>query len=117
MLSLRGGDATVVAGGAAAAAAAEDTETTCPTVLPGVNYMFPRKKEHTILHIFSKAAPVWEEKYQGQAMAFKMFKVTTKFTVKDVIERVLKKEGGEACGGWGATECHEQGEGCWKKVS
>lgn len=76
MLSLRGGDATVVAGGA------EDTETTCPTVLPGVNYMFPRKREHTILHIFNKAAPVWEEKYQGQAMAFKMFKVTTKFTVK-----------------------------------
>lgn len=76
MLSLRGGDATVVAAGA------EDTETTCPTVLPGVNYMFPRKREHTILHIFNKAAPVWEEKYQGQAMAFKMFKVTTKFTVK-----------------------------------
>lgn len=36
---------------------------------------------------------------------------------QDVIERVLKKEGGEACDGWGATECHEQGEGCWKKVS
>lgn len=80
--------------------------------------MFPRKKEHTTLHIFNKAAPVWEEKYEGKKMAFKMFKVTTKFTVKDVIERVLRKgEDGKGCEGWGVTECHEQGEGCWKKVS
>ena len=50
-------------------------------------------------------------------MAFKMFKVTTKFTVKDVIERVLRKEDGKGCEGWGVTECHEQGEGSWKKVS
>ena len=37
-----------------------------PTLRPGINYMFP--KEHTILHIFNKASPIWEKKYRGQAL-------------------------------------------------
>lgn len=52
-------------------------------------------------------------------MAFKIFKVSTGFTVRNVIERVLGKDEGdkEGCGKWAATECHEVGEGAWKKVS
>ncbi|CZT14322.1 uncharacterized protein RCC_00299 [Ramularia collo-cygni] len=83
-----------------------------PTLRPGENYMFP--PEHTLLHVFNKAAPIWNSKYHGQGLAFKMFKVATSFTVANVIERVLKKKGDE-CAGWCATEVVEQGEGCWAK--
>lgn len=37
-----------------------------PKLDEGVNYMFD--KEHTMLHIFNKAAPIWEEKYQKQEL-------------------------------------------------
>lgn len=76
--------------------------------------MFPR--EHTMLHVFNKAAPVWEDKYKGQGLAFKMFKVATSFSVGAVVERVLKKEpkGDE---GWCLTEAIEVGDGQWVKGS
>lgn len=37
-----------------------------PSLAKGVNYMYPL--EHTILHIFRKAAPVWEERYRGRKL-------------------------------------------------
>ena len=38
-----------------------------PTELPeGVSYMFDN--EHTMLHIFNKAAPIWTEKYRTQKL-------------------------------------------------
>lgn len=37
-----------------------------PKLDEGVNYMFD--KGHTMLHIFNKAAPIWEEKYQKQEL-------------------------------------------------
>lgn len=70
-----------------------------------------------MLHIFSKAAPIWEgDKYKGQKLAFKMFKVSTAFTVRNVVERVLRKDVG-GCEGWGVTEVVERGDGGWGKVS
>ncbi|KAM3413978.1 hypothetical protein BST61_g10644 [Cercospora zeina] len=89
----------------------------CPTLAPGVNYMFPSKKSHTKLHVFNKCSPVWEDKYKSKQLAFKIFKVSTGFSVRNVIERVLGKDEGDAegCGKWAATECHEVGEGAWKK--
>lgn len=80
--------------------------------------MFPPKSQHTMLHIFSKAAPIWESKYQGQNLGFKMFKVNTDFLVKRVVERVLKKsaaEDKEECKGWCVTEVVEGGNGVWRK--
>ena len=47
---------------------------------------------------------------------FKMFKVSVNFTVKMVIENVLREEG-DACKGWAATEAVELGGGKWSKVS
>lgn len=85
-----------------------------PSLRPGENYMFP--PQHTILHIFNKASPIWEPKYAGQGLAFKMFKVATSFTVGQVIERVIKKDA-EGCVGWSVTEVVECGEGVWKKGS
>ena len=46
---------------------------------------------------------------------FKMFKVSVNFTVKMVIENVLRAEG-DACKGWAATEAVEMGGGKWAKV-
>lgn len=37
-----------------------------PKLDEGVNYMF--HTGHTMLHIFNKAAPIWEEKYKGQEL-------------------------------------------------
>ncbi|USW56394.1 hypothetical protein Slin15195_G097130 [Septoria linicola] len=95
---------------------------TCPTLRPGVNYLFPSKSQHTILHIFNKASPIWEKKYEGKEMEFKMFKVGVKFTVREIVEKVLRKkagvkdkDGNEELGKWCVTECHEQGGGVWKK--
>ncbi|KAF7197479.1 hypothetical protein HII31_01289 [Pseudocercospora fuligena] len=85
-----------------------------PTLRPGVNYLFAEKSAHTILHIFSKAAPIWEEKYHGQNLNFKMFKVATSFQVKTIIERILKKAGDD-CKGWSVTEVVEGGCGVWRK--
>jgi hypothetical protein len=47
---------------------------------------------------------------------FKIFKVSVYFTVKMVIENVLREEG-DACKGWAATEAVELGGGKWAKVS
>ena len=44
-----------------------------------------------------------------------MFKVSVNFTVKMVIENVLRAEG-DACKGWAATEAIEIGGGQWAKV-
>lgn len=86
-----------------------------PPALPQhANYMYER--EHTMLHIFKKAAPVWAEKYQGQQLTFKIFKVGVNFTAKMVIEKTLRK-GGDDCKGWALTEVVESGDGCWLKVS
>ena len=46
---------------------------------------------------------------------FKIFKVSVNFTVKMVIENVLRKDG-DACKGWAATEAVEIGGGKWAKV-
>jgi len=35
-----------------------------PPLRPGVNFLFPR--ETTQLHVFKKAAKVWDKKYEGQ---------------------------------------------------
>jgi hypothetical protein len=45
-----------------------------------------------------------------------MFKVSVNFTVKMVIENVLRKTGDD-CKGWAATEAVELGGGNWAKVS
>jgi len=37
-----------------------------PKLEPGINYMFD--VEHTSIHIFKKAAPIWTEKYRGQTL-------------------------------------------------
>lgn len=37
-----------------------------PKLDEGVNYMF--HTGHTMLHIFNKAAPIWEEKYHQQEL-------------------------------------------------
>lgn len=89
----------------------------CPTIRPGVSYMFPRRAEHTLLHIFNKAAPVWTEKYVNQPLSFKIFKVATGFTVRNVVEKVLKKAGAEDCAAWAVSEVVERGGGVWAKVS
>ncbi|KXT00850.1 hypothetical protein AC578_966 [Pseudocercospora eumusae] len=87
-----------------------------PSLRPGINYLFASPNNHTILHIFSKAAPIWEEKYHGQNLNFKMFKVATSFRVKTVIERILKKtEEQEECKDWAVTEVVEGGCGVWRK--
>lgn len=88
-----------------------------PSLPPGVNYLFPPKGEHTILHVFNKSSKkVWEGGYKGQKLAFKMFKVATSFCVKGVVENVLKIEKGKG-EGWAVTEVVERGGGEWVKVS
>lgn len=93
------------------------TAPSAPSVRPGVNYMYA--PTHTKLHIFNKAAPVWDEKYKNQALGFKVFKVSTQFAVGEVIERVLKgkPETVEGSPKWAATEVVEAGSGEWLKVS
>ena len=88
-----------------------------PSLPPGVNYLFPPRGEHTILHVFNKSSKkVWEGGYKGQKLAFKMFKVATSFCVKGVVENVLKIEKGKG-EGWAVTEVVERGGGEWVKVS
>ncbi|CAK4026125.1 Hypothetical predicted protein [Lecanosticta acicola] len=87
-----------------------------PSLRPGMNYMF--SKEHTMLHIFNKASKgIFEGKYKGLQLPFKIFKVSTSFTVRDVIEKVVGKSGGGEgeCKGWAATEVVEVGCGEWFK--
>lgn len=45
-----------------------------------------------------------------------MFTCSVNFTVKMVIENVLKREGDD-CKGWAATEVVELGGGDWAKVT
>lgn len=45
---------------------AEENPNAPPQLDEGVSYMFDTG--HTMLHIFNKAAPVWEEKYQKQEL-------------------------------------------------
>jgi cleavage and polyadenylation specificity factor subunit 2 len=81
-----------------------------------MNYMFA--PTHTMLHVFNKGAPIWEDKYKGQGLAFKIFKVSTAFCVGEVIERVMGAKGDEAkekCKDWQCTEVHEAGDGKWMK--
>ncbi|KAK3709995.1 hypothetical protein LTR37_010614 [Vermiconidia calcicola] len=86
-----------------------------PPKLPeGANYLFD--KDNTMLHVFSKAAPIWTEKYHTEKLKFKMFQVSVNFTIKMLIENVLKK-GGDDCKGWAATEAVERGGGIWDKGS
>ncbi|GAB7360473.1 hypothetical protein MBLNU230_g8425t1 [Neophaeotheca triangularis] len=90
-----------------------------PSLREGTNYMFP--PTHTMLHIFNKAAPIWEPHYQNQNLDFKIFKVGTNFSVEDVIERVRGVGGDEAgrekCEGWAAVEVVEVGDGRWVRGS
>jgi hypothetical protein len=44
-----------------------------------------------------------------------MFRVSINFTVKMIIENILKKKGDD-CKGWAATEVIERGGGGWEKV-
>lgn len=74
-----------------------------------------------MLHIFNKAAPIWEEKFHGKAYDFKIFKVAVGFSVKDVVDRVMMRKKGEeekhgGCKGWGITEVVEVGDGRFVKV-
>lgn len=52
---------------------------------------------------------------------FKVFKVSVHFTVKMVVENVLRKSRDadvlEVCKGWAVTETVEGGNGTWEKVS
>ena len=45
-----------------------------------------------------------------------MFKTSVNFSVKMIIENVIKKEGDE-CKEWAITEAVERGAGVWDKVS
>ncbi|KAF2174015.1 hypothetical protein M409DRAFT_62200 [Zasmidium cellare ATCC 36951] len=104
-----------------AVVAEDDTKTTIHslapsaplTLRPGVNYM--HAPAHTFLHIFNKAAPVWEAKYRTESLAFKIFKVSTQFTVREVVERVLRGKPKEGGGKWAVTEVVEGGGGVWRK--
>lgn len=71
---------------------------------------------HTKLHIFNKAAHVWDSKYKTETLAFKIFKVSTQFTVRDIVERVIKGKPKEDVK-WAVTEVFEAGGGEWMKVS
>ncbi|OQN99708.1 hypothetical protein B0A48_14478 [Cryoendolithus antarcticus] len=51
---------------------------TPPSVGPGGNYMYP--PQHTKLHIFNKAAKVWDVKYATQKLKFKIFTASTLLT-------------------------------------
>ncbi|KAK4498348.1 hypothetical protein PRZ48_011006 [Zasmidium cellare] len=84
------------------------------TLRPGVNYM--HAPSHTKLHIFNKAAAVWEDKYKTETLAFKIFKVSTQFTVREVIERVIKGKPKDDVK-WAVTEVVERGGGEWGKGS
>ncbi|KJX92739.1 hypothetical protein TI39_contig5829g00010 [Zymoseptoria brevis] len=85
-----------------------------PALAPGVNYMFP--PAHTMLHVFNKGAPIWEDKYKGQGLAFKIFKVSTQYTVKEVVERVMAaSDDKDKCKDWACTEVVECGDGRWIK--
>ncbi|KAK5137153.1 hypothetical protein LTR08_000658 [Meristemomyces frigidus] len=86
-----------------------------PPLLPGTNYMFPT--EHTQLHIFQRAAKVWEDKYKGVELKVKIFKVDTQSSVKSVIERTLGVTDAEKCKGWAISEVLERGDGQWAKGS
>lgn len=94
----------------------KDDKTTNPNKPPalraGMNYMYP--PEHTRLHIFNKTSKVWEDKYKGQLMDFKIFTPPTIMTPAMVIENVIKKRGDEA-NGWAVTETFEAGDGGWVK--
>ncbi|KAM0718047.1 hypothetical protein Q7P37_006379 [Cladosporium fusiforme] len=83
-----------------------------PKLRDGMNYMFPA--EHTKLHIFNKSSRVWEDKYKGKTMDFKIFTVSTNFTPGMVIENVISKKGDDAKG-WAVTEVVERGDGMWSK--
>ena len=105
-----------------------------PPKLPaGVGYLFDKESNHTMLHVFSKAAPIWKDKYTKESLCvspasiqlwpsltsrrrkFKKFKVSVNFTVKMVIENVIQKDG-EGCKSWAITEAIEDGDGTWRKV-
>ncbi|KAF2720082.1 hypothetical protein K431DRAFT_249878 [Polychaeton citri CBS 116435] len=82
-----------------------------PSIRSGANYLFHR--DHTELHIFTKAAEIWSEKYQGQQLEYKEFKVATNFTVKNVIERIVARDADKA--EWAASEVIEMGGGEWRQ--
>ncbi|KAK4614243.1 Cleavage and polyadenylation specificity factor subunit 2 [Fulvia fulva] len=84
-----------------------------PTIRPGVNYLFPEKTQHTMLHVFAKTSKLWEDKYKGTVQKFKIFKASTNFPVAEIMERV--RGGKEKCEGWAVTEVVEAGSGGWKK--
>lgn len=107
-----------------------------PKLDDGVNYMFPKEEDHTMLHIFNKAAPVWKEKYRTQKLSvvpqfslptkgtdektrnfkiFKIFKVSVNFTPDDVIENTLALNSVDPID-WAITETYEAGDGQWVKV-
>ncbi|EME42018.1 hypothetical protein DOTSEDRAFT_133466 [Dothistroma septosporum NZE10] len=85
-----------------------------PSIRPGVNYLFPDKTQHTMLHVFNKTSKLWtDEKYAKTAQKFKIFKVATHFSVGNIIERV--RQGKENAAGWAVTEVVEKGSGGWAK--
>lgn len=107
---------------AAAAATSEAPSSSCantyraPTIRPGVNYMYPSRSSHTMLHIFNRTTLLWSAPADpATTHAFKIFRVSVLFTVKNVIERVRKDSSGEKCVGWAATEVVEAGNGKWRK--
>ncbi|KAK5168614.1 uncharacterized protein LTR77_005923 [Saxophila tyrrhenica] len=85
-----------------------------PKLEKHTNYLFD--KEHTMVHVFNKAAPVWMEKYRKERLKFRMFKVSVNFTVKMIIENVLRTAG-DSCNAWAVSEAYERGGGGWDKGS
>lgn len=102
-----------------------------PKLPKQANYLFD--KEHTMVHIFNKAAPVWTAKYREEklyahlstsgsfgadllARKFRMFKVSVRFSVRMVIENVLRTVDEDTCKAWAVTEVIEKGSGGWDKV-
>ncbi|KAH9814257.1 hypothetical protein Tdes44962_MAKER05694 [Teratosphaeria destructans] len=92
-----------------------------PSIPNGANYMFPAQDDHTQINIFRKAAKVWDPKYKGVKLGFKMFTVDTSKTVKSMIEHVRADvksadvDLAEHCKGWAATEVLEGGSSTWFK--
>ena len=83
-----------------------------PALKEGTSYVYA--KRNTNLHIF-KNTKIWETDTEN-SNRFDIKVVALSFSVSELIERLLDKEG-DACKGWTVTEVVEKGDGEWSKVS
>lgn len=81
-----------------------------PADREGMNYLYP--KHHATVH-FIKEKKVWEK--ADTNFQVKIWTVPTVVSVRDIIEKLLGKEG-EDCKGWALTEVNELGDGEFSKV-